>query len=150
MLMPKCFRPATVFNYYPADYTLAGGDIPGPEFGIYTSAEFLNRANQINDLLYNVDQPWSQHELYGWGPRPYVPNATGTPSPALTAFLPDAADADKLVERLNRLLLHGTMSDAARKTVVTAVNKLKLTDTLRRVKLAVNLMLVSIDYQVQK
>jgi len=144
------FRPATVFNYYPADYTLAGGDIPGPEFGIYTSAEFLNRANQINDLLYNVDQPWSQHELYGWGPRPYVPNATGTPSPALTAFLPDAADADKLVERLNRLLLHGTMSDAARKTVVTAVNKLKLTDTLRRVKLAVNLMLVSIDYQVQK
>jgi hypothetical protein len=42
------------------------------------------------------------------------------------------------------------MSDAARKTVVTAVNKLKLTDTLRRVKLAVNLMLVSIDYQVQK
>jgi len=75
---------------------------------------------------------------------------TGTPSPALTAFLPDAADADKLVERLNRLLLHGTMSDAARKTVVTAVNKLKLTDTLRRVKLAVNLMLVSIDYQVQK
>ena len=63
------FNSPTVFNYYPADYTLAGGNIPAPEFGIYTSAEYLNRANQINDLLYNVDQSWSQDPLYGWGPH---------------------------------------------------------------------------------
>ncbi len=144
------FKAQTVFNYYPADYTLAGGNTPGPEFGIYTSSEFLTRANQINDLLYNVDQTWSQHELWGWGPRPYVPNALGTPSPPLTALLPDAANADGLVERLNRLFLHGTMSDAARKTIVNAVNKLAPAEALRRVKLAVNLTLISIDYQVQK
>ena len=144
------FDAETVFNYYPADYTLAGGSTPGPEFAIYTSAEFLTRANQINDLLYNVDQTWSTHELYGWGPRPYVPNALGTLSPPLTAFLPDANNADVLVERLNRLFLHGTMSAAARKTIVNAVNKLAPTEALRRVKLAANLILISIDYQVQK
>ena len=64
------FSPPTVFSYYPADYTLAGGtNVPAPEFGIFTSAEFLNRANQINDLLYNVDQSWSQDPRYGWGPH---------------------------------------------------------------------------------
>ena len=64
----QLFNAQTVFNYYPADYTLAGGNIPAPEFGIYTSAEYLNRANQVNDLLYNVDQSWSQHPIWGWGP----------------------------------------------------------------------------------
>ena len=144
------FKAPTVFNYYPADYTLAGGNIPGPEYGIYTSAEFLNRANQINDLLYNVDQEWSSHPLWGWGPRGMVPNAIGTRSPPLTAFLSDADDPAKLVARLDRLLLHGTMSDSARKSITTAVGKVSATEALRRVKLALNLILVSIDYQVQK
>lgn len=80
----------------------------------------------------------------------FVPNALGTPSPTLGAFLADAANPEVLVERLNRLLLHGTMSNAARKTVVTAVNKLDAGNPLRRVKMALNLMLVSIAYQVQK
>ncbi len=79
--------------------------MPAPEFGIYTSLEFLNRANQVNDLLYNVDQSSAN-----WGPQPYLANALGTLSPPLTAFLPDAANPDALVERLNRLLLHGTLS----------------------------------------
>ncbi len=144
------FHAPTVFNYYPADYTLAGGGIPGPEFGIYTSAEFMNRANQINDLLYNVDQEWSSHPLWGWGPRGMVPNAIGTRSPPLTAFLQDAADPAKLVARLDRLLLHGTMSERARKTITTAVGKVSADNSLRRVKLALNLILISIDYQVQK
>ncbi len=144
------FNAPTVFNYYPADFTLAGGNIPGPEFGIYTSAEFLNRANHVNDLLYNVDQAWSSHPLWGWNPLGMVPNAIGTPSPPLTAFLPDAADPSKLVARLDRLLLHGTMSEPARKTITTAVGKVSADDPLRRVKLALNLILVSIDYQVQK
>ncbi len=144
------FWAPTVFNYYPADYTLVGGNIPGPEFGIYTSAEFLNRANQINDFLFNVDQSWSNDPLYGSGPSGFVPNAIGTRSPPLTSFLPDASDPAKLVARLDRLLLHGTMSESARKTITTAVSKLSSDDALRRVKLALNLILASIDYQVQK
>ena len=146
------FSSPTVFNYYPSDYTLAGGNIPGPEFGIYGTAEFINRANAINGLLYNVDQSYSQDPNggYGWNAFAYVPNASGTPSPALDAFLADAASPDVLVERLNRLFLHGTMSAAARKTIVNSVSKLGATESVRRVKLAVNLILVSVEYQVQK
>jgi len=55
----ELFNAPTVFNYYPADYVLPGTTIPAPEFGIFTSAEYLNRVNQVNDLLYNADQPWA-------------------------------------------------------------------------------------------
>jgi uncharacterized protein (DUF1800 family) len=144
------FNAQTVFNYYPSDYTLAGGGIPAPEFAIFTSAEFLNRANQVNDLLYNVDQSWASHPLWGWGPIGYVPDAIGTRSPALTTFLADAASPEVLVSRLDRLFMHGTMSAAARKTIVNAVTKVDAANPLRRVKMAVNLVLASIDYQVQK
>jgi len=121
--------------------------VPGPEFGIFGSAEFLNRANQVNDLLYNVDQPGAAQF---WGPQGFVPNATGTLSPALTDFLSDAADTEALVSRVDRLFLHGTMKADARKTIVNAVSKIPVTNALRRVKMAINLALVSIDYQVQK
>ncbi|MEO8136571.1 MAG: DUF1800 family protein [Betaproteobacteria bacterium] len=140
------FGAPTVFNYYPADYTLPGGTVPAPEFGIFTSAEFLNRANQFNDLLYFVDQG----NAGVWGPQPFLANAIGTASPALTAFLADAGDAPKLVERLNSLFLHGTMREPMRQSVVTAVNKIAPADVLRRIKMALNLIVVSIDYQVQK
>jgi hypothetical protein len=100
----------------------------------------------VNDLLYAVDQSWSSEY---WGPQLYAPNANGTQSPALTAFLPDADKADVLVERLNQLFLHGSMRPAMRQTLVT-VGKIAAADPLRRVKMAVNLILVSVDYQVQK
>lgn len=141
------FHSPSVFNYYPADYTLIGRDLPAPEFGIYSTAEFLNRANAVNDLLYSVDQSWASE---WWGPQPYVPNATGTQSPPLTAFLADAANPEALVERLNQLFLHGTMRADMRKSLVTAVGKVAATNPLRRVKMAVNLILISVDYQIQK
>ncbi|MFO1316875.1 MAG: DUF1800 family protein [Burkholderiales bacterium] len=141
------FSPPTVFSYYPADYTLAGGNIPGPEFGIYGSSEFMNRANHVTGLLYNYlySDPGSF-----FAPQPFVPNATGSPSPTLAPFIPDAGDADKLVSRLDRLFLHGTMSADARRTIVNAVNKIPASDGRARALLAVNLVLVSVDYQIQR
>ena len=65
-------------------------------------------------------------------------------------FLPDAGNPDALVSRLDRLLLHGAMRPAMRKTIVNAVSRLPATDPLRRVKMALNLILASVDYQVQK
>ncbi|MEP7181940.1 MAG: DUF1800 family protein [Betaproteobacteria bacterium] len=143
------FLPPSVFNYYPSDYTLAGSSVPAPEFGIFNSAEYLNRANEVNELLYNVDKPPADVAPV-WGPQPFVINATGTPSPPLTAFLPDAGNVDVLVDRLDRLFLHGAMRPAMRKTIVNAVSAIPPENPLRRVKLAVNLILASIDYQVQK
>ena len=49
-----------------------------------------------------------------------------------------------------RLLLHGTMTAPMRKIIVNAVNKVPAINAQRRAKMAANLVLVSIDYQVQK
>ena len=149
-LQQVLFSSPTVFNYYPADYTLNGSTLPAPEFAIYSTAEFMNRANLINDFLYNVDQSWSVSPDYGWQPMDWVPNPLGSRSPPLTAFLADANNTEALVERLNQLLLHGTMRANMRQSLTVAVNKVAATQPLRRVKLALNLILASVDYQVQK
>jgi len=143
----QLFDAPTVFNYYPADYVLPGIGVPAPEFGIFTSAEILNRANQINDLLYNVDMPWTTQYL---GPQPWMVPSLGTQSPTMAVFLADAANPEALVTRMDRLLLHGTMTAPMRKVIVNAVNKVPPANAARRAKLAANLILVSIDYQVQK
>jgi uncharacterized protein (DUF1800 family) len=140
------FQAPTVFGYYPADYVLPGTQTPAPEFGIFSSAGFLDRANHVNNLLYNSDFTYGNQ----FQPMPQVYNALGTPSPALTPFLADASQPHALVARLDRLFLHGTMTTSMRQTIVNAVNKLSPSDPLRRVKMAINLILASIDYQVQK
>lgn len=147
----QLFVPPTVFGYYPMDYTLAGTAIPAPEFGIFGAAEFINRVNQVNDLLYHDAMPWSlAPPLAGWGPRDYVPNALGTSTPTLAAYVATASDTGALVDRVDRFLLHGAMKPSTRKTIVNAVDRIDPADGVRRAKLAVNLALISMDYLVQK
>ena len=67
----------------------------------------------------------------------------------MTAFLADGANPDVLVERLNRLFLHGTMSAQMRNVLVTAINKLPANDP-HRVRMAIYLVLTSIEYQIQE
>jgi len=134
------FFPATVFNYYPADYTLYDGAVPAPEFAIFGSSDFITLSNQLMMRLLYFGEP----------PSWTVENAIGTTPPTLTAFLPDAANADVLVERMNRLFLHGTMTAGTRKTVVNAVNKIPAGDALRRVRMAINLTMMSIQYLIQR
>lgn len=143
------FLAPSVFNYYPSDGTLAGSAVPAPEFGIFNTAEYLTRSNQVNELLYNIEKPPADVAPV-WTPRPYVVNASGTPSPALTVFLPDAGHVNALVDRLDRLFLHGTMTPAMRKIIIDAVNQIPPEHALRRVKLAIQLTLTSIEYQIEK
>jgi uncharacterized protein (DUF1800 family) len=141
------FLPPSVFNYYPADYTLLGGSIPAPEFGIYGSDAFLFRLNAIVNLVYNADMPFAQGRF---GPQPYIYNAIGTHTPALTAFIADAANADVLVAHVDRVFLHRTMRPAMRDTLVKAINALPATNAAGRARLALRVVLSSVDYQVQK
>ncbi|MEP7208525.1 MAG: DUF1800 family protein [Casimicrobiaceae bacterium] len=143
------FLAPSVFNYYPADYTLIGTEVPAPEFGIYNTGEFLTRANHVNDLLYNVDKPPAEVASL-WAPQPFVRNALGTRSPSLATLLPDAGNVNELIDRLDKLFLHGTMRPGMRKTIAQAVSSVPPHEALRRVKLAVQLTLTSVDYQVQK
>jgi uncharacterized protein (DUF1800 family) len=143
----QLFFPESVFSYYPADFTLAGGSIPAPEFGIYGSSEFMNRLDSVTLLLYIADLPYAQGRF---GPQPYVPSAIGTHSPALNSYVAEAGNAEALVSLVDRNWLHGTMRPAVRASLLNAVGKLPAFDPLARARLALKVVLSSVDYHVQK
>ena len=104
----------------PRGLRAARNETPAPEFGIFTSAEFLDRANQINDLLYNGDQSWPHLA----GARPRRANALGTPSPAAHR-VPCRRRQSRCARRAHRSAVparHDERGDA--QDIVNAVNKL--------------------------
>jgi Protein of unknown function (DUF1800) len=136
-----------VFAYYPADYVLPVKQIPAPEFGIFNTSEFLNRVNQMNDLLFHNLQPYS---TAWWAAQPGVLNSTGTAAPDMAAYLPSMAEPEVALDRFSKLLLHGRLRPAMKKTIMNAVNKIPTDEVVNRAKLMVNLILSSPDYQVQR
>ena len=106
---------------------------PAPRFSAGVRAakhapRHLHGSTTSNSLVYSTINP--DQSVYG---------ATGTQLnwSALTAL---AGNPPALVDKLNRLLLHGTMSPAAQSAVVTAVNAVSATDALGRAKAAFNLV----------
>lgn len=133
------FYPPSVFNYYPADYTLGGSERPAPEFGVQNTATAIARSNVANALLFTTIAP-DTATLYG---------ATGTQLD-LAPFQAIAGDATALVDRLDRLMMAGAMSPAMKASVVRSVQAIAATDTLGRVRTAAYLVAASAAWQVQR
>ena len=141
-LRQHLFRPPSVFNYYPPDYPVPGSTLVGPTFGIHSGNAALERLNYLTYLL-----DWG-----GSTPDAKVPNALGT-SVDLSAFLTDAADATKLVDRLSMLALGQALPSGPRTEVIKAVSWWTAsTDSANwqknRVKTAAYLVFASPNYQV--
>jgi len=134
-------KPPTVFSYFPQDYFAppASAELFGPEFGIMDASTSLKRANYVNQMTF------------GGGIQP---SGTDTPfgtSIDFTELQQLAPNAGNLVDRLNRLLMHGTMSDDMRNSIITAINAVTpSTDTLKRARQALYLVATSSQYQAQR
>ena len=135
------FRPPTVFSYFPQFYFAppASAGIYGPEFGIMDANTALRRANFVNQFTF-----WGGIAADSNDDSPF-----GTVLDLSELELLAASPAD-LVDRLNRLLLHGTMSDELRTSIVGAVNAVDPGDPERRAEQALYLVAVSSQYQVQR
>jgi hypothetical protein len=130
------FRPPSVFSYFsPAGGVPGGGGLRGPEFGIFSTSTALARLNFVNTMVYSRINASAN-----------APNGTSIDLSPLQPF----AKPDFLVEELNQRLLHGTMTSEMRGSLVGAVNAVPASDTLRRVRTAVYLILTSSQYQVQR
>ena len=143
-LRQHLFRPPSVFNYYPPDYPVPGTPLVGPTFGIHSANAALERLNYLTYLL-----DWG-----GSAPEASVPGAVGT-KVDLSAFIADAADAAKLVDRLSLLALGQPLAAAPRDKVIAAVawwtDKNDATNwKTNRVKAAAYLVFGSPNYQVQR
>ncbi|MFA6311205.1 MAG: DUF1800 domain-containing protein [Sterolibacterium sp.] len=110
------FYPDTVFNYYPADYGLTSGEA-APEFGIQNTSTALARANFLYSALSGTA---TGNIVYAAQPAATVTGATGTYLD-LTPYMTLAADPAALVDRLNMLLLHGTMAPETRSQLIASV-----------------------------
>jgi len=141
-LRQHVFMPPSVFNFYPSDYPVAGTTLVGPEFGIHNANSALERLNYLTYLL-----DWG-----GSTPSASVPSAIGT-QVDLSAFVTDAADAAKLVDRLALLALGQALPATPRQKVIDAVSwwtdKTDATNwKTNRVKAAAYLVFGSPHYQV--
>jgi hypothetical protein len=131
------FRPPSVFSYFsPFNGVPGGGGLRGPEFGLLSTATALTRANVINTLVFS-----------GVNVGTNAPNGTALDFSALQAL---ASNPTALVDSLNVLLLHGTMSNEMRSSIVGAVNAVAATNTLKRARTAVYLVATSSQYQVER
>ena len=140
------FGPPTIFGYYPADYRINAGTLPAAEFGIYGTSAYVTRTNVVDRLTLFRNGVGDGEAA----PVPYVPNATGTAFPTMSAFVVSAADPAAYVERLNRLFFHGTMTAATRATMTNALAAIPASDALTRAKIGAYLALTSLDYLIQK
>lgn len=134
------FYSPSVFNYFPPDYGVPGTTLDGPEFAILNSSTAFSRANFINSIVYSSN---------GIAPDPTVPGAIGT-KVNLQSLQALAGNPAQLVERLNELMLHNTMSTPMKNAIITAVQAVASTDTLGRARMAAYLVATSSQYQVER
>ncbi|MFO1305474.1 MAG: DUF1800 family protein [Burkholderiales bacterium] len=130
------FYSPSVFNYYPPDYVVPGTTLIGPEFALQNASTYINRDNFANQLAFGTIAPLATY-----------PGATGT-QPDWSALTAVAGSATALVDKLDALLLHGTMTPTMRTGLANAINA--TTDPLTRAKNAYYLVITSSDYQVER
>ncbi|MCA1632312.1 MAG: DUF1800 domain-containing protein [Acidobacteria bacterium] len=136
------FQPTTVFSYYQPDYEVPGTKILGPAFGILSTSTTLRRANNINTLVYTGVAPTTT--------TTDRPRGTSLDLASLEAL---AANPGDIADRLNSLMLHGTMSAPMRASVINAMNAIPTSDALfarKRAQVAVYLVATSSQYDVQR
>jgi uncharacterized protein (DUF1800 family) len=125
----------SVFNFFPPDYGIPGTNLLGPEFDLETTATTLVRANFINSFVYGSIGTGTTVSFTTYANLAANPNATG-----------------QLLDTLNALLLHNSMTADARTSILAAVNAVPAgsTQNLARAEAAIYLILSSSQYQVEQ
>lgn len=145
------FNPPTVFSYFPADYQVPGTSaLFGPEYGILSTTTTFKRANFVNALLLANS---------GNGFPPIAPPIAGNPASSdrptgtqlnYSAFQALAGNPAQLVDALNQFLMHGTMSQAMRDSIVANVTAVSSSNPALRTQTAIYLIGSSSQYQVER
>jgi len=133
----------TVFNFFLPDHQPVGAisqnQLVAPEFQIHNSRTSVEYINQVNDWAvwgYVMDD-WEEE-------NPYV-------TYNLDELIPLARDPEVLINRLDVLFTHGSLSSSMRQIIKNAITPLINGDFRGdRVRLAMYLIMISPDYNVMK
>jgi uncharacterized protein (DUF1800 family) len=131
------FLAPTVFSYYSPEYVAPGtGGLHGPEFGIMSTSTSLARLNFVDAIVFE-GVPVSRD----------APDGTALDLSTLEAM---ASDPGRLVDELDHILLHGTMSPAMREATIAAIAAVPGSNPRLRARQGVYLVSASWQYQVQR
>jgi hypothetical protein len=134
------YQAPSVFNFYPPSYPLQGTGLVSPVSAIYTASTSIARANFVYNLLYSNG---------GIAPDPTLTGATGTRID-LSPLAALAADPEKLMDKLDLVMMHKSMSSTMRYIIIQAIKAVPASDPLTRVRTAVYLVATSPQYQVER
>lgn len=134
------FTPPTVFNYYQPDFVIPGTNMLGPEFGLYTTGSAVKRANLVQQFV-----EWGIGADGDWNPKGTRVNLSD-----LEALMAADSTGNRLLDDLNKRMLHGTMTESMRTKILSAMNDLPSNQTANKVKTAVYLVASSLQFQVQR
>lgn len=129
------FNSGSVFNFFPPDNLIPQTTLNGPEFAIFNTNTSLARVNFINTSVYG--------------------QISGNTKLDFSAVI-NAGTPDQMVAWLNNLLLHGTMSDPMKQSILTAIGAIitatppSTSDLTNQAKAAIYLVASSSQYQVQR
>lgn len=123
--------PPTVFSYFSPDYQIPGSPLFAPEMNIQNTATAFARINFLNTTAFGT----RAGTTIDWS--------------ALSAL---ATNPTQLLDNLNALLLHGTLSANARGSIMTALNAVPAGNSQneQRARTAFYLITSSSQYQVQR
>jgi uncharacterized protein (DUF1800 family) len=131
------FNAPSVFSFYPPTARVPGESVLGPQFVLFSSLTSIRRSNFVNRVIFsNI-------------PAALPNRPTGT-SIDLSSWDSLATKADQLVDALNVLFLHGTMSDEMRQEVTDVVESIPQSSRRLRVRSAIYLVATSSQYQAQR
>ncbi len=136
------FNPPTVFSYYPPDYLVPNSSVVGPEYAILTTGTALKRPNFVNQMIFGGGIPLNAATGF--------PNGTSITMDRMQALAAADPTGGQLVDMLNRLMMHGSMSQSMRNSIMQAVQAIVSTNTLKRAQTAVYLVATSSQYEVQR
>jgi hypothetical protein len=146
------FNPPTVFNYYPMDYLIPGTDLAGPEFGIFSTGTALKRPNFVNLMAPPGSTAVNSGILINntVANVNYAPCGTKIDLTRLQTLAGQDTSGAALVDTLNREMLGGSMSPQVRSDILSAVQAVVSTNTMKRARTALYLVATSPQFQVQK
>ena len=124
------FSPS-VFNFFSPNFMIPGTSLYGPEFQILTTATSLNRANFVNTFVFGSLGSGTTVNFSSYGSQASNPGA--------------------LLDTLNTLMLHGTMTDDMKTSILTAMQAVPAGSNqgLQEAQTAIYLIGSSSQYQVQ-
>jgi uncharacterized protein (DUF1800 family) len=135
------FNPPTVFSYFPADFSLAGTSLFGPEFGILDTSTTYQRSNLVNTLFLANS---------GNGIAVSAPNRPTGTQLNYASYQAQAGNPAALVDMLNTNMMHGTMSSSMRTSIINAVTAITSGDPAGRTRTAIYLVATSSQFQVER